>query len=177
VLVVPTAIAATWLWQRRARLAAPLALGVGLTTLYYAVASGLGPDYARHPGNNERFFLILLALVGLSWTVAIRAWVALDSRPPVPARWLPERFQASSRDKRAQRSAVSLSGVIDGPISATLIGDVLTTNCASSAASAMPGSSRAAPGPWSAYRRGSQEAPVFNASRTPSSSVSSCPAA
>jgi hypothetical protein len=88
VLVVPTAAAAAWLWRRRARLAPPLALGVGLATLYYAVASALGPDYARYPGNNERFVLILLVLIGLSWTVAIRAWAALDTHPPVPARWL-----------------------------------------------------------------------------------------
>ncbi len=88
VLVVPTTLAAAWLWQQRARLAPPLALGVGLATLYYAVASALGPDYTRYPGNNERFFLILLVLIGLSWTVAIQAWAALDRHPPVPATWL-----------------------------------------------------------------------------------------
>ncbi len=88
VLVVPTTLAAAWLWQQRARLAPPLALGVGLATLYYAVASALGPDYTRYPGNNERFFLILLVLIGLSGTVAIQAWAALDRHPPVPATWL-----------------------------------------------------------------------------------------
>ncbi len=66
VLVVPTALAAAWLWHLRARLAAPLALGVGLATLYYAIASALGPDYIRYDGNNERFFLILLVLIVLS---------------------------------------------------------------------------------------------------------------
>ena len=85
VLVVPTALAAAWLWHLRARLAAPLALGVGLATLYYAIASALGPDYIRYDGNNERFFLILLVLIVLSWTVAARAWTALDTRPPFPA--------------------------------------------------------------------------------------------
>ena len=88
VLVVPSAVAAAWLWHRRARLAPPLTLGVGLATLYYAVASALGPDYARYPGNNERFVPILLVLIGLSWVVAIRAWAALDAHPPVPAIWL-----------------------------------------------------------------------------------------
>lgn len=88
VLVVPTAVAAAWLWQRRARLASPLALGVGLATLYYALASGLGPDYTRYSGNNEQFFLILLALIALSWTVVCEAWTTLDSRPPAPPRWL-----------------------------------------------------------------------------------------
>ena len=84
-LVVPIALAAAWLWRRTARLAAPLALGVGLATLYYAIASALGPDYIRYDGNNERFFLILLVLIVLSWTVAARAWTALDTRPPFPA--------------------------------------------------------------------------------------------
>jgi hypothetical protein len=56
-----------------------LALGVGLATLYYALASGLGPDYLRYPGNNERFFPVLLALIVLSWTIAVRAFAALDT--------------------------------------------------------------------------------------------------
>jgi hypothetical protein len=85
VLVVPTALTAAWLWHRGARLAPPLALGVGLTTLYYAVAPALGPDYLRYEGNNERFFIILLALIVLSWTVATRAWTALEARPPAPS--------------------------------------------------------------------------------------------
>jgi hypothetical protein len=88
VLIVPTALAAAWLWQRHHRLAGPLALGVGLATLYYAIASALGPDYVRYSGNNERFFLLLLALVILSWNIARAAWAALDARPPAPARGL-----------------------------------------------------------------------------------------
>jgi hypothetical protein len=88
VLVVPAALTAAWLWHRRHRLAAPLAFGVGLATLYYAVASVLGPDYTRYPGNNERFFLLLLGVVIVSWIVATRAWTALDDRPPRPTEWL-----------------------------------------------------------------------------------------
>jgi len=88
VLLVPSAVAAAWLWHRRARVAPPLALGVGLATLYYAVASGLGPDYSRYAGNNERFFLILLLMIVLSWSVAARSWALLDPRPPEPAKWL-----------------------------------------------------------------------------------------
>jgi hypothetical protein len=85
VLIVPTALTAAWLWLRQHRLAAPLALGVGLATLYYAIASALGPDYVRYSGNNERFFVVLLALIVLSWSIALMAWAALDKRPPAPA--------------------------------------------------------------------------------------------
>jgi hypothetical protein len=88
VLVVPTALASAWLWHRSARLAPPLALAVGLATVYYALASALGPDYIRYEGNNERFFLVLLALTILSWSVAASAWQALDVRPPIPPSWL-----------------------------------------------------------------------------------------
>src|ERR687898_4516 len=77
VLALASALAAVWLWWHGRRLAAPLSLGVGLATLYYAVASVLGPDYRRYEGNNERFFLLFLALIVLSWTLAARAWNAL----------------------------------------------------------------------------------------------------
>ena len=72
------------MWQTGKRLAAPLALGVALATLYYAIGSALGPDYSRYPGNNERFFLILLTLILLSWPIAFAAWSRLDRQPPVP---------------------------------------------------------------------------------------------
>ena len=92
-LVVPATLApAAWLWRVSHRLAAPLALGVGLATLYYAIAETLGGDYLRYPGNNERFFLLFLALIILSWTIAVRAWSGLDAEPPVPARWLVRGF-------------------------------------------------------------------------------------
>jgi hypothetical protein len=93
-LVVPAALAASWLWRRGHRLAAPLALGVGLVTLYYAVAETLGGDYLRYDGNNERFFLLFLALIVLGWTTAARAWAALDPEPPRPAAWLGRGFGA-----------------------------------------------------------------------------------
>ena len=92
VLVVPGALAAAWLWRKAHRLAAPLALGVGLATLYYAIAEVLGGDYLRYPGNNERFFLLFLTLIILSWSIATRAWVALDPSPPPPPRWLARGF-------------------------------------------------------------------------------------
>jgi hypothetical protein len=92
VLVAPAALTAAWLWWRGHRLAAPLALGVGLATLYYAVAEMLGSDYIRYPGNNERFGLLFLALVILSWTTAARAWAALAPLPPAPPAWLARAF-------------------------------------------------------------------------------------
>jgi hypothetical protein len=88
VVAVPVAIAAAILWGRHSRLAPPLALGVGVATLYYAVASVMGPDYIRYPGNNERFFPLLLVLIVLGWTTGLRAWAALDPAPPRPAAWL-----------------------------------------------------------------------------------------
>jgi len=79
-LVVPAALAAAGLWRRAHRLAAPLALGVGLATLYYAVAETLGGDYLRYAGNNERFSLLFLG----PWTARPRrrraGWPA--ARPP-----------------------------------------------------------------------------------------------
>jgi hypothetical protein len=92
VLVVPAAVAAAWLWWRAHRLAAPLALGVGLATLYYAVAETLGGDYVRYAGNNERFFLLFLGLIILGWTSAARAWAALDVTPPPLPSWLARGF-------------------------------------------------------------------------------------
>jgi hypothetical protein len=32
--------------------------------------------------------MLLLALIVLSWSIALAAWAALDKRPPAPARWL-----------------------------------------------------------------------------------------
>jgi hypothetical protein len=103
-LIVPTALVAAWLCQRRARPGAPLALGVGLTTLYYAIGSALAPDYARYAGNNERFFLILLVLIVLSWSIGARAWTALDSQPPIPSALL----------GRSLGSVLILSGLLIG---------------------------------------------------------------
>jgi hypothetical protein len=92
VFVMPAAAVAAYLWWRGHRLAAPLALGVGLATLYYAVASVLGADYVRQAGNNERYFSVFLALIVLSWTTAARAWSALDANPPRPPVWLARGF-------------------------------------------------------------------------------------
>jgi hypothetical protein len=91
-LVVPAALVAARLWSVGHPLAAPLALGVGLATVYYAIAETLGGDYLRYPGNNERFFLLFLLLIVLSWTIAVHAWSSLDAEPPLPAAWLRRAF-------------------------------------------------------------------------------------
>jgi hypothetical protein len=88
VLGVPLTLAAAWMWRIGHRFAPPLALGSSLCVLYYAIAETMGPDYIRYPGNNERFFPLVLALIILSWTIAFRAWSTLDSHPPVPPTWL-----------------------------------------------------------------------------------------
>lgn len=87
-LVVPATLAAAWLWWRGHRLGAPLALGAGLAALYYGIAETLGPDYIRYQGNNERYFLLFLAVITLGWLIAARAWGALDPAPPRPPIWL-----------------------------------------------------------------------------------------
>src|SRR5690349_16611900 len=91
-LVAPTAIIAAVLWRARHRLAAPLALGVGLVTLYYAIAETLGGDYVRYAGNSERFFLLFLALIILSCIIAARAWSLFDREPPRPGSCLRRTF-------------------------------------------------------------------------------------
>jgi hypothetical protein len=80
-LVAPASVAAAVLWWRGHPLAPPIAFGVGLATLYYALASVLGADYVQYPGDNERFFLVFLALIVLAWTVAAAGWSAMEPDP------------------------------------------------------------------------------------------------
>jgi hypothetical protein len=94
VLVVPVAVGAAWLWRGHHRLAPALALGAAQYALYVAVQDVLFPDYSLYPGNNERFYPLFLGLLILSWTVACRAWAALDQSPPLPPRWLLRGFAA-----------------------------------------------------------------------------------
>jgi hypothetical protein len=85
-LIVPAALAAAWCWWRTERLAAPLALGAALATLYYAIAETLGGDYLRYPGNNERFFPLFLVLIvlGLGERRARLGGVGSGPAPPAP---------------------------------------------------------------------------------------------
>jgi hypothetical protein len=82
VLLAPASVLAAWFARQRRPVAAPLAFGVGLAALYYGVASVLGADYVQYPGNNERFFLLFLAIIVLSWMLAAWGWSAMADDPP-----------------------------------------------------------------------------------------------
>jgi hypothetical protein len=90
-LLAPTTAAAAWLAWRRRAVAAPLAFGLGLASLYYGIASVLGAEYGRYPGNNERFFLLYLLIIVVAWVVAAWGWSTMGATPPRPskrlARW------------------------------------------------------------------------------------------
>jgi hypothetical protein len=87
-LLAPASLAAALIAWRGRPVAAPLAFGVGLASLYYGVASVLGADYVQYQGNNERFFLLFLAIIVLSWTVAARGWSAMGASSRQPGRTL-----------------------------------------------------------------------------------------
>lgn len=85
-LVAPLAVAIGVL-ARRGHPAAPvLALGPAAYSVYMLLQYVLGPDYAQRPGNNERFFLIYLALFVLAGAIGLSAWNAIDLErvPAVP---------------------------------------------------------------------------------------------
>jgi hypothetical protein len=88
VLLVPLSALAAWFAWRGRKVAAPLAFGIGLASLYYGVASVIGADYVQYQGNNERFFLLFLVIIVLSWTVAAWGWSAMDAAPTRPNRVL-----------------------------------------------------------------------------------------
>ncbi len=85
ILLAPTALVAAWLAWRQRAVAAPLAFGLGLASLYYGIASVLGAEYARYPGNNERFFLLYLLIILTAWVVAAWGWSAMGEAPPRPS--------------------------------------------------------------------------------------------
>lgn len=86
-LVAPVAGAAGVLALRRRPAAPVLALGPAAYSAYMLVQYVLGPDYLRRPGNNERFFLVYLALFVLAGAIGLRAWNAIDlgRLPPLRA--------------------------------------------------------------------------------------------
>ena len=86
-LAAPFALVAGVLWLRRHQLAPVLTLGPAVYSLYTFLSYILSPDYHRYPGNNEAAFPLLLAIVILSWLLAVAAWRALDTDrvPPIPS--------------------------------------------------------------------------------------------
>ncbi len=77
-VAAPAAIAAGILWLRRHRLAAPLAMGPTLYSVYYATSLVVGEQYERYPGNVGKFFPLYLSLILLGWTLAATAWSAMS---------------------------------------------------------------------------------------------------
>jgi hypothetical protein len=86
ILVAPAAAAIGMLALRRHPAAPVLALGPAAYSVYMLVQYVLGPDYQQRAGNNERFFLVYLALYVLAGAVGLRAWNAIEPErlPPVP---------------------------------------------------------------------------------------------
>jgi hypothetical protein len=77
----PLAIVAGLLWWRGSPRAPALALGSLGYALYTHVQFVLAPDYARYPGNNERFFPLYLLVVMTSWIIGLEAWRELSAHP------------------------------------------------------------------------------------------------
>ena len=82
--VVPIAIAAARLSARGHRAGPVLAFIPSTFTLYMAPQYVIGPDYTGLPGNNERFFLLHLALFVLAGAVGAVAWRAIDHDDVLP---------------------------------------------------------------------------------------------
>jgi hypothetical protein len=81
VLAGPIAILAGALWWRGARIAPALAFAPLGYAVYTYVQLVLVPDYARYPGNNERWFPLYVSMVMTAWIVAVAAWRELDAHP------------------------------------------------------------------------------------------------
>jgi len=84
----PLALVAAWLVSAQHPAGAVLAFIPSTFAAYMAPQYIIGPDYLGLPGNNERFFLLHMALlvIGISTTVA--AWRTIDPsrlRPPTEA--------------------------------------------------------------------------------------------
>lgn len=78
-LVAPLTIVVGVLALRRYAAAPALALGPAAYSAYMLLQYVLGPEYLRLPGNNERFFLLFLALFVLAGTVGLFAWNAIEA--------------------------------------------------------------------------------------------------
>jgi hypothetical protein len=85
-LAGPLAIVAGVLWWRGRANGPFLALGPLGYALYTNIQFVLAPDYARYPGNNERWFPLHLAVVMASWILGFAAWRELRARPLIRSR-------------------------------------------------------------------------------------------
>jgi len=82
----PLAIVAGALWYRGRVRAPALAMGPLGYALYMCIQYVLVPDYARYPGNNERWFPLYLLMIMTSWIMGREAWREMRARQPIPPR-------------------------------------------------------------------------------------------
>jgi hypothetical protein len=80
-VVAPLSVAAGTLWLRGHRAAPALAVAPALYALYTYTTEIVGAQYARYPGNSERFLPLHLGLLALGGAIAVAAWSALDATP------------------------------------------------------------------------------------------------
>jgi hypothetical protein len=88
VVVAPLLVGAGLLTLRAHAAGPVLALAPSLYTAYMSVQYVIGPEYLALPGNNERFFMLHLALLVLALVGAAGAWAVVDpiDLPPESAR-------------------------------------------------------------------------------------------
>jgi hypothetical protein len=88
-VVAPVTVVTGVLALRRHPAAPVLALAPASYALYTFTQLIVGQEYLRRPGNNERFFPLLLGVFILAGAVALSAWRAVDpGRLPHVPRWL-----------------------------------------------------------------------------------------
>lgn len=88
VVVAPTALVASVLLFRGHRAGPVVALAPALWAVYMYAQLIVGQEYLQLPGNNERFFPLLLGLFILGEAVTVLAWQAVDTvhLPSIPQR-------------------------------------------------------------------------------------------
>jgi hypothetical protein len=79
VVVAPVAVIAGIFVLRRRPLGPVLALAASVFVVYTYAQLIVGEDYLRLPGNNERYFPLLLGGFILAGGIAVAAWRALDA--------------------------------------------------------------------------------------------------
>jgi hypothetical protein len=86
IVIAPLCLASATLVLRGHPAGAVLAFGPALYALYMFVQYISSPEYTAYPGNNERFFLLHLALFVLPGVVFALAWLRVDvDALPVPS--------------------------------------------------------------------------------------------
>ncbi len=83
-VVAPCALVAAVLVRRRDPLGPVVAIAPGLWAVYMYLQLMAGQEYLQLPGNNERFFPLLLALFVLGEAVVVLAW-RTSSAAPIPS--------------------------------------------------------------------------------------------